>query len=129
VPNLTAPVTSIEGTTGSNHRTLNNTTRTFTLDLTGSDAGESGLQYFEVYASVDGGPDHELGPDAIPAEPADSSGDCHSTTTVVDFGPLTATDSNGVATFPGLALNKPRNSSRQPTGQSIGIDGLNENHA
>jgi hypothetical protein len=35
-------------------------------------------------------------------------------TTVVDIGPLTVTDSNGVATFPGLALNKPGKGSRQP---------------
>jgi adhesin/invasin len=38
-------------------------------------------------------------------------------TTVVDIGPLTVTDSNGVTTISGLALNKPGKGSRQPDSQ------------
>jgi hypothetical protein len=34
--------------------------------------------------------------------------------TVVDIGPLTATDGNGSATFPGLTMNKPGKGSRRP---------------
>jgi len=78
VPNLTPPVTSVDGTTGSNPSTLNSSTGTFTLELTGNDPGGSALQYFEVYASVDGGSPQEVGPYAIPAGPADSSGNYHS---------------------------------------------------
>ncbi len=78
VPNLTPPVTSVDGTTGSNPSTLNSSTGTFTLNLTGNDPGGSALQYFEVYASVDGGSYQEVGPYAIPAGPADSSGNYHS---------------------------------------------------
>jgi uncharacterized repeat protein (TIGR01451 family) len=79
VPDLTPPVTSVDGTAGPNPSTVNTSTGTFTLDLTGSDPGDGLLEYFLVYASIDGGPYREVGPYAIPAGSADASGQYHST--------------------------------------------------
>ena len=79
VPDLTPPVTSVDGTSGTNPSTLNTSTGTFTLDLTGSDPGGGLLTYFEVFVSVDGGAHQEVGPYAIPAGAADSKGNYHST--------------------------------------------------
>ena len=83
VPDLTPPVTSVDGTTGTNPSTVNTSTGTFTLNLTGSDPGGGVLTYFEVFVSVDGGAYQEVGPYAIPAGAADSNGelplDDHST--------------------------------------------------
>ncbi len=81
LPDLTPPVTAVNATTGTNPSTLNSTTGTFTLDLTGNDPGGAALTYFEVFISVDGGTYQEVGPYAIPAGFADSSGNYHSTIT------------------------------------------------
>ncbi len=78
LPNLTAPVTSVDGTTGTNPSTVS-TAGTFTLNVTGSDPGGSLLNYFEVFVSIDGGAYQEVGPYAIPAGAADRSGKYHST--------------------------------------------------
>ncbi len=67
VPDLIPPVTTVDATTGTNPSTLNNTTGTFTLNLTGSDPGGGLVTYFEVFVSIDGGTYQEVGPYAIPA--------------------------------------------------------------
>ncbi|MFI5455769.1 MAG: Ig-like domain repeat protein, partial [Isosphaerales bacterium] len=79
LPDLTPPVTSVDGTTGPNPSSVNSSTGTFTLDLTGSDPGGGLVTYFTVFASVDGGIYQEVGPYAIPAGAADSKGNDHST--------------------------------------------------
>jgi len=79
VPDLTPPVTSVDGTTGTNPSTVNTSTGTFTLNLTGSDPGGSVLTYFEVFVSVDSGTYTMVNGTAIPAGPADSSGNVHAT--------------------------------------------------
>ena len=79
VPDLSPPVTVVDGPTGTNPSTVNTTTGTFTLNLTGSDPGGGLVTYFEVFVSVDGGAYQEVGPYAIPAGPADSTGTFHST--------------------------------------------------
>ena len=79
VPDLTPPVTTVDATTGTNPSTVNTTTGTFTLNITGSDPGGGLITYFEVYVSIDGGAYQEVGPYAIPAGAADSSGNYHST--------------------------------------------------
>jgi hypothetical protein len=68
----------VDSTTGTNPSTVNTATGTFTLNLTGSDPGGGVLTYFEVFASVDSGPYRMTGP-AIPAGPADASGNVHAT--------------------------------------------------
>jgi hypothetical protein len=78
VPNLTPPVTTVNNTSASNPSSVSSATGTFTLNLTGSDPGGSLLTYFEVFASIDGGAYHEIGPYAIPAGTADSTGKYHS---------------------------------------------------
>jgi hypothetical protein len=79
VPNLTPPVTTVDAATGTNPSTLNSTTGTFTLNLTGSDPGGGLLTYFEVFVSIDHGAYQEVGPYAIPAGAPDSGGNFHST--------------------------------------------------
>ena len=79
MPDLTPPVTTVDATTGTNPSTLNTTTGTFTLNITGSDPGGGLITYFEVYVSIDGGAYQEVGPYAIPAGAADSNGNYHST--------------------------------------------------
>ncbi len=79
VPDLIPPVTAVDGTTGTNPSTLNSTTGTFSLDLTGSDPGGGLLTYFAVFVSIDGGAYQEVGPYAIPAGAPDSKGSYHST--------------------------------------------------
>jgi hypothetical protein len=81
LPNLTPPVTNVDGTTGTNPSTVDTTTGTFTLNLTGSDPGGGLVTYFEVFVSVDGGGYQEVGPYAIPAGAADGNGNYHSTVT------------------------------------------------
>ncbi len=73
LPDLTPPVTVVNGTTGTNPSTVNSATGTFTLNLTGSDPGGAVVTYFEVFVSVDSGPFNLIGP-AIPAGPAGSTG-------------------------------------------------------
>ena len=75
LPNLTPPVTSVNGTSGTNPSTVDPTTGTFTLNLTGNDPGGGVVTYFEVFASVDSGPYTPVNGTAIPAGPADSSGE------------------------------------------------------
>ncbi len=79
LPDLTPSVTFVDGTTGTNPSTVNTTTGTFTLNLTGSDPGGGVVTYFEVFASVDSGA-YQLAAPPIPAGPADSSGNVHATT-------------------------------------------------
>ncbi len=79
LPDLTPPVTTVDATTGTNPSTVNSTTGTFTLDLTGSDPGGAALTYFEVFVSIDGGAYQEVGPYAISAGFSDSHGNYHST--------------------------------------------------
>ncbi len=76
IPDLTPPVTAVHGTTGTNPSTVNSGTGTFTLEISGSDTGGSGLAYFEVWVSIDAQPPVEIGP-AIPAGAPDSSGIVH----------------------------------------------------
>jgi hypothetical protein len=79
LPNLTPPVTSVNGTTGTKPSTVDTSTGTFTLNITGNDPGGGLITYFEVFVSVDGGSYQEVGPYASPAGPADSGGNFHST--------------------------------------------------
>ena len=80
LPDLTAPVTSVDSATAAaNPSSVNTSTGTFTLNLTGNDPGGGLLTYFEVFVSVDGGAYQEAGPYAIPAGAADSTGNEHST--------------------------------------------------
>ena len=79
LPDLTPPVTSVDTTTGTNPSSLNATTGTFTLNITGSDPGGGRVTYFEVFVSVDRGAYQEVGPYAIPAGAADGKGNDHST--------------------------------------------------
>ncbi len=79
VPNLTPPVTTVNGTTGSNPSTINTSNGTFTLNLTGNDPGGGLLTYFDLFVSIDSGAYQEVGPYAIPAGLADTQGKYHST--------------------------------------------------
>ncbi len=78
LPDLTPPVTAVDGTTGSNPSTVNAGTGTFTLNLTGSDPGGGVVTYFELFVSIDSGPYQMAGP-AIPAGPASSTGNVQAT--------------------------------------------------
>ncbi len=73
LPDLTPPVTAVDGTTGTNPSAVDSATGTFTLNLTGSDPGGGVVTYFELFVKVDSGPYEMVGP-AIPAGPANSSG-------------------------------------------------------
>ena len=77
LPNLTPPVTSVDGTTGTNPTTVNATTNTFNLNLTGSDPSGGFVTYFEVFVSVDSGPYTAVNGTATPAGPPDSQGYTH----------------------------------------------------
>jgi hypothetical protein len=79
VPDLTPPVTSVNGTSGPNPTSVNVSTGTFTLKITGNDPGGSVLTYFEVFVSVDSGAYQMVNGEAIPAGPPDSSGNVHAT--------------------------------------------------
>ena len=74
VPNLTPPVTSVDGTTGANPTTVNTSTGTVTLDIAGTDPGGGVITYFEVFVSVDGGAYTMINGAAIPAGPPNSQG-------------------------------------------------------
>ncbi len=78
VPDLTPPVTFVNSTAGANPSSVNTSTATFTLYVTGSDQGGSGLAYFEVFVQVDQNPIQQVGP-AIPAGAADKLGYDHAT--------------------------------------------------
>ncbi len=77
VPNLTAPVTTVNAVTGTNASTVNTTTGLFTLNITGSDPGGGLVTYFEVFVSVDSGAYTMVNGTAIPAGPPDSQGNSH----------------------------------------------------
>ncbi len=78
LPDLTPPVTSVDGTTGPNPSLVNPSTGMFTLSITGADAGGSGLTYFKIFVAVDAGVYSQVGA-AIPAGPPDSQGNVHAT--------------------------------------------------
>jgi len=78
LPDLTPPVTSVDGTTGANPSSVSPSTGTFTLDVTGTDAGGSGLAYFQVWVSIDAHAPVEINA-AIPAGVPDKSGTYHAT--------------------------------------------------
>jgi hypothetical protein len=52
VPDLTAPETQVTS--------VDSATSTFTIDVSGTDAGGSGLAFFDVYVQIDGGPVQHL---------------------------------------------------------------------
>ena len=101
VPDLTPPVTFVDSTTGANPSSVNTSTATFTLNVTGSDSGGSGLAYFEVFVQVDQNAVQQVGA-AIPAGATDSNGYDHAT-----------------AIYQGLTDGQPHNYRFY----SIGIDG------
>ncbi len=74
LPDLTPPVTSVNSATGTNPSTVNSTTGTFTLNLTGSDPGGGIVTYFEVFVSVGGAAYTMVNGAAIPAGPPNSQG-------------------------------------------------------
>jgi hypothetical protein len=78
VPDLTPPVTSVDSTTGTNPSTLNASTGTFTLNVTGSDTGGSGLVYVEIFVQVDSNAVQQVG-SAVPTGVPDSNGQDHVT--------------------------------------------------
>jgi hypothetical protein len=77
VPDLTPPVTTVNDTTGTNPSTVDSSTGTFALNVTGKDPGGSALTYFKVFVSVDAGSYTLVNGSAIPAGPPDSSGNVH----------------------------------------------------
>ena len=84
VPDFTPPVTAVDATTGANPSTVNSSTGTFTLLVSGSDTGGSGLAYVEVFVEIDGHPAQEIGT-AIPAGPPNQAGNV--VTPVIYQGP------------------------------------------
>ncbi len=74
LPDLTPTLTTVDSTTGTNPSTVNTTTGTFTLNLTGNDPGGGIVTYFEVYVSVDSGAYRMVNSAAIPASPPNSQG-------------------------------------------------------
>ena len=67
LPNLNAPVTQVAASSAYDAN------GTFTLNLTGTDAGGSGLAYFEVWVAIDAQSPVLVGP-AVPAGVADGTG-------------------------------------------------------
>ncbi len=115
LPDLTPPVTSVDGTTGANPSSVNSSTGTFTLDLTGSDPGGGLLTYFEVFVSVDGGTHQEVGPYTIPAGAADSKGNYHST---IIYQGLTDGQSHTYS-FYSIGLDAAGNLQSAPSGANV----------
>src|SRR5262249_47728559 len=79
LPDLTPPVTSVNGATSSNPSTVDNSTGTFTLNISGTDKGGSGLSYFKVFVPTDAQAPVLIGP-AIPGGTPDALGSYHATT-------------------------------------------------
>jgi hypothetical protein len=80
---LTPPITWVNPTTGANPSSLNASTGTFTLNLSGRAPGGEPLTYFEVYVGIDlggGGNTRQIGA-AIPAGFPDARGVYHATIT------------------------------------------------
>jgi hypothetical protein len=119
VPDLIPPVTTVDPTTGTNASTLNTTTGTFTLNLTGSDPGGGLLTYFEVFVSIDGGSYQEVGPYGIPAGAADSKGNYHST---VPYQGLTDGQSHNYS-FYSLGLDSAGNLQSAPPSPNVTFSG------
>ncbi|MFI5458474.1 MAG: SdrD B-like domain-containing protein [Isosphaerales bacterium] len=115
LPDLTPPLTSVDGTTGANPSSVNSSTGTFTLDLTGSDPGGGLVTYFTVFASVDGASYQELGPYAIPAGAADSKGSFHST---IIYQGLTDGQSHTYS-FYSIGLDSAGNLQSAPSGPNV----------
>ncbi len=84
LPDLTPPVTSVNPTGGTAASTVDPSTGTFTLNLSGTAPGGKPLTYFEVYVSIDagstGGSTKQVGA-AIPAGFPDANGVYHATVT------------------------------------------------
>jgi hypothetical protein len=80
VPDLIPPVTTVNGTTGANPSTVDITSGTFTLNVTGSDSGASGLASFQVFAAIDGQAAQPVG-GPIAAGAPDGQGNYHTTLT------------------------------------------------
>ncbi len=115
LPDLTPPVTAVNGSTGPNPSTIDTATGTFTLNLSGDDPGGGLLNYFEVYVSVDGGAYQEVGPDPIPAGAADSHGNYSST---VIYQGLTDGRSHTYS-FYSMGLDSAGNLQGVPTGPNV----------
>ena len=115
LPDLTPPVTEVDGTTGTNPSTVNTATGTFTLNVTGSDPGGGLVTYFEVFASVDGGAYQEVGPYAIPAGAADSKGNYHSS---IIYQGLTDGQSHTYS-FYSIGLDAAGNLQSAPSGPNV----------
>ncbi len=83
LPDLNTPVTAVATSSSADSNGF------FTLNLTGTDAGGSGLAYFDVWVSIDGGTASPISA-PIPAGPANSSGTYSAAATYVipsaDFG-------------------------------------------
>ena len=115
VPNLTPPVTIVDGTTVTNPSTVNTATGTFTLNLTGSDPGGGVITFFEVFVSVDSGAYQEVGPYAIPAGAADSNGNYHS---AMSYQGLTDGQSHAYS-FYSIGLDSAGNMQIAPTSPNV----------
>jgi hypothetical protein len=115
VPNLTQPVTTVDATTGTNPSTVNSSTGTFTLELTGSDPGGGLITYFEMFVSIDGAAYQEVGPYAIPAGQVDSNGKFHAT---LPYQSLTDGKTHSYA-FYSLGLDSAGNMQSPPTSPNV----------
>ena len=83
LPDLTPPVTSVDPATGAGPSSVNPSTGTFTLELTGTAAGGKPLTYFELFVGIDlggSGNSQQVGA-AIPAGFPDAHGVYHATIT------------------------------------------------
>jgi Bacterial Ig-like domain (group 3) len=115
VPNLTPPVTTVDGSTGTNPSTVNTSAGTFTLNLTGSHPGGGRVTYFEVFVSIDAAAYQQVGPYAIPAGPPDSQGIFHST---VPFQGLTDGKPHSYA-FYSVGLDSAGNRQSAPSSPNV----------
>src|SRR5262249_51662987 len=79
LPDLTPPVSAVNGTTGAAPSTVDPATGTFTLSVRGTDAGGSGVASFRVFAAVDAG-DFTPVVGTLPAGAPDGQGNYHITT-------------------------------------------------
>ncbi len=81
LPDLSPPVTTINlSTAATNPSTLNSSTATFTVNETISDVGGSGLKFVNVYVSIDGAAQQQVG-FPIAAGAPDQAGLYHTTIT------------------------------------------------
>ena len=115
VPDLTPPVTYVDGTTGTNPSSVDASTGTFTLNVTGSDGGGGSLTYVEVFVSVDGNDYEEVGPYEVAAGAADGSGNYHLT---VIYQGLTDGQSHTYS-FYSIGLDKSGNLQSPPSSPDV----------